>query len=130
MLTREVARTQLDRRSMWRSLRGAVPGLAIERLGGAVGETLVCDHLLQRGEPMPVVALPGAGIAGGLPFLDFLAEGRRPILPGEDARLMQRDGHGEGTRLPRIANGRPLLIDGAAQDSWQGLPTVAHAGSR
>src|SRR5258707_1172920 len=127
MLVFEVARPQLYRPSMGRSVCGAIPSLPIKRLDRAVGETFFRNHFLQSGKPMPIVAFAIVRVAGGLTFLDFLAEEGDPILPREDARLVEGDDHGEGPRFPWLPENRPILIDGDMEDRRQCRPIVGHA---
>ena len=107
---REVVRLELDRRAMRRAVGGVVPGVAIARERRRVGHAFLGDDPLERVEPVPIVGLAGIGIAGGLRALDLLAERRRPFGPGEQAALVQRERHGEGLRLPRLAEHRPFGV--------------------
>ncbi len=50
-----------------------------------IGEAFGGDDALERGEPVVIIGLAGIGIAGGLRFFDFVAEGGRPFFPGEQA---------------------------------------------
>ena len=87
-----------------------VPGVAVARERLLVGDALRGDDALERIEPVPVIGLAGIGIAGRLRALDLLAEHRRPFRPGEQAARMQRERHGEGLRLPRLAEHRAFLV--------------------
>ena len=59
------------------------PGVAGARQRCRIGKALGGDDAFERGEPVMIVGLAGVGIAGGLRFLDFLAERGRPFGPGE-----------------------------------------------
>ena len=62
-LTRKILRLQFDRRTMWRAIAGAVPGIAIAMQGFGRCNAFRGDEFLQGREPMPVVGLAGVGIA-------------------------------------------------------------------
>ena len=112
----EIPRRQLDRRAVGRAVGGVVPGVAIAMQGIRCRDALGGDERFQRGEPVPVIGLAGVGIAFGLRALDLRAQRLRPFLPGEDAGLVQRQRHGEGARLPRLAKYRAVLVAGHAGD--------------
>src|SRR5688500_3736680 len=74
---------QFDRRAMWCPLRCSIPGVAILPKHLCRCDALLSDDSLQRSEPMAIIGLSRAGIAGGLRLLDLLAEFRRPFAPRE-----------------------------------------------
>ena len=76
----------------------------------SIGDALFVDQTFERIEPVPVIAFARIGIASGLRALDFLGQRVGPFGPGEQAALMQRQRHGEGLRLPRLAKHRPVLV--------------------
>ena len=57
-------------------MHGALPGLVVLRKRLRRGRAFFRDHALEGREPMVVVGFAGVGIAGGLSFLNFLAEHR------------------------------------------------------
>src|SRR5947209_3712515 len=60
---REIVGAQLDRRAVRGAVGSAVPGVAVAREAGGVGDALLGDKALQRGEPVPVIGVAGVGIA-------------------------------------------------------------------
>ena len=113
---------------MRRAVGGVIPGVVVAGQGRGVGDALFRDEAFEGVEPVAVVCLAGVGIAGRLRPLDLGAERRRPFRPGEQAAGMEREGHGEGLRLPRLAKHRAFGVAGNARNG-DGLP-IHHAGSR
>src|SRR6266481_9039994 len=58
-LASKILRPQFDRRTMWRAIGGAVPGIAIAMQGFGRCNAFRGDEFLQCREPMPVVGLAG-----------------------------------------------------------------------
>src|ERR1700733_9088172 len=110
----KIVRSQLDRRAVRRALAGALPGVARAAERRRVGEALLSDDALERGQPVMVISLAGIWIAGGLRLLDLVAQRRRPFLPGEQAALVERQRQSECFRFPRLAENRPVADAGAA----------------
>src|SRR5262245_33798496 len=61
---------------------------------------------------MVVVRVASVGVAGGLGCGDLRGERVCPFAPGEDAFLMQGEGHGERLRLPRLGENGAGVIPG------------------
>src|SRR5262250_2096805 len=87
------AQLELDRLPMWRRTRGALPRVLAFGQSPGVYACAFGDQVLERGKPMPVVSLPGIGIACRLCRLDLGGQGLGPFRPGEQALLMKRDRH-------------------------------------
>src|SRR5689334_15540930 len=117
-----------------------VPGIPITGKCWRIGHAFAGDELLQRIEPVPIIGLPGIGIACALGAFDLLGECGRPFRPGEQATVEKRQRHGEGLCLPRLAKDGTLPVAWNAghrgdrlSDSARspGMTTsVVHAGSR
>src|SRR5581483_5901863 len=99
----EIGGLQLDRSAVRRAMRRAAPGIAIARQRLGAGDAFRRNERLERVQPVSIVGLAGVGIAGRLRPLDLGAECCRPFRPGEQAALVQGEGHGERLRLPRFA---------------------------
>src|SRR6266700_8070028 len=102
----EIFRAQLDRRAVRGAVGGVLPGAAITREAGGVGDALFGDQAFERGEPVPVIGLAGIGIARLLRALDLGGEGRCSFGPAEQPAPVERQGHREGLRFPRLAEYR------------------------
>src|SRR5229473_919045 len=89
----EIFRPQLDRCAVRGAVGGVLPGVAITREAGGVGDALFGDEAFERGEPVPVVSLAGIGVALSLRALDLGGEGRRPFGPAEQPAPIERQGH-------------------------------------
>src|SRR5947209_8215648 len=87
---REVVPLEFDRHAVRGAVGGMVPGVAIARQGVTAGDAFLGDDALERGEPMPVIGLPGVGVAHGLRALNLVGQYRRPFAPGEQAALVER----------------------------------------
>src|ERR1700733_9950078 len=98
----KVARLELDRRAVRGAFAGVLPGVARARELLRVGDALLGDDALQRGEPVMIIGLAGVGIAGGLRLLDLVTERRRPFRPGEQAALVERQRQRKRFRFPRL----------------------------
>src|SRR5882724_1222257 len=128
----EILRPQFDRRTMGRAVGGMVPGVAVAMLGFEGCDTLRRDQFLECREPMAVIGLAIVGVTARLRALDFIGKRCGPLVPGEQAALMQRERHRKGLRFPGFAEYRPFIVAG---DIRQGVGcthrgSVVHAGSR
>ncbi len=68
------------------------------------------DDLLQGGEPVMVVAAPVVHFAARAGRRDLVGQVRRPLLPREEVARVERHGHAEGLRLPRLPEDGSFLI--------------------
>src|SRR6185369_15766144 len=102
----KILRQQLDRLAVRRAIGGVVPGVLVARKRRRVGHALLRDEAFERVEPMMIIGLAGVGIALALSALDLLGERRGPFGPLEQSALVQRQRHGEGLRLPWLAEYR------------------------
>ena len=113
----KILRLQLDRLAVRRAVGGVVPGIAVARAASPASATPFSATMRSSvAEPVAVIGLAGIGIAGRLRALDLVAERRRPFGPGEHAALVQRQRHGEGLRLPRLAEHRAVVVARNARD--------------
>src|SRR5438128_7430866 len=85
-----------DRLAVWRRARGPIPLVLPREELVLRDEALVGDDLLERGEPVMVVAAAVVHLAARAPPRDFVGQVSRPLLPREAAALGQRHGHAEG----------------------------------
>src|SRR5262245_53883489 len=106
----EVSFLQLDRCTVRRAVRRAVPGVVMLRERQCRGEAFFGDDALQRGKPVTVVGLAGIRVACCLSLLDLLAERRGPLAPTEYTFLLQRERHRERMRFPRRAKHRAVNV--------------------
>src|SRR5690606_1852557 len=116
----EVALAQLDRLAVRRAVAGAVPRIAIamQRIGRR--DAFLRDKALECRAPVQAIGLAGVGIARGLRALDLAGARRRPFRPGEQGASVQRHRHGEGLRLPRLAEHRALVVARNARHALRG----------
>src|ERR1700730_14503264 len=129
----KILRLQFDRRAVRRAVGGVIPGIAIAIECFVCYDALGRDQLLQRRQPMPVIGLPGVGIALGLRALDLAGKRVGPFSPGEQSTTMQRERHRKGLRLPRFAKHRPVVVTrnaGHGTGCFERGGCIHHAASR
>src|SRR3954451_6211567 len=134
-LSPEIFWLELDRHSMRRAIGRMIPCAEISLEGLRMGHAFAGEQTFERVEPMVVVGLPRIGIARRLRALDLLGKSCRPFRPGEQAACMQGKRHGEGLRLPWLAENGAFMVAGNAWDRLGRLPCsggidFVHAGSR
>ena len=71
---------------------------------------------------MVIVGFAGVGIAGSLRLFDLFAKHRRPLAPGEQTILIERQRHGKCVRFPGRAKDRAVLVTWYAWNSFGGAP--------
>ena len=95
---------------MRRAVGGTVPSMTITYQGFFARDAFLSDQPLEGRKPVSIVGLAGVRVSGSLRAFDFVPECRRPLSPGEQTALLERDRHGEGLRFPRLAEYRSLLV--------------------
>ena len=115
---------------MRRAVGGVVPGVAIAREDGRIGDALLGDQAFERGEPVPVIGVAAVGVARRLRALDLRGKRRRPFRPGEEAAAIERQRHREGLRLPRLVKDRPALVARQARHRHGSSAKAARSASR
>src|SRR5947208_43328 len=99
-----------DRLAVGRGARGVIPlVLPCDELVRP-DEPFGGDDLLQGGEPVMVVVAPVVHFAARAGRRDLVGQVRRPLLPREEAARVERHGHAEGLRLPRLPEDGSFLI--------------------
>ncbi len=107
---------------MRRSVHRALPGAVVLRKRLRRRHTFFRDHALERCKPVVVVGLSGIGIAGGLGSLDFLAQHRGPIAPGEQTSFVQRKRHGKRMGFPGSMKDRAVRVTRNTRNRVRGAP--------
>src|SRR3954447_19321074 len=111
-----------------------LPGMAIMQQRLRVRQAFLADNAFQCIEPMAVIRGARIRIAGSLRPLYLVSQHGRPFRPAEDSAFLQRNGHGEGMRLPGRAKDRPVIVarnpgHGLGSES-RGLVTPARCMAR
>jgi hypothetical protein len=107
---------------MRRSARRALPRLVMLRQSLGRGRAFFGDHALEGCEPMKIISFAGVGIAGSLRLFDLLPKHGRPLAPGEQTFLIERQRHGKRVGFPGRAKDRAVIIARHAWNSFGDAP--------
>ena len=107
---------------MRRSARRALPRLVMLRQSLGRGRAFFGDHALEGCEPMKIISFACVGVAGSLRLFDLLPKHGRPLAPGEQTFLIERQRHGKRVGFPGRAKDRAVIIARHAWNSFGDAP--------